>query len=97
MASIGVRELKSRLTYYLRRTKQGEDIIVTERGRPVAILQRLDVATARSRDANLARLADHGVVILPTRKPSRTWKLIAHRGRPVSDTVIEARERDRES
>lgn len=95
MASVGVRELKSRLTYYLRRTRQGEDVIVTERGRPIAILQRLDVASASGRDANLARLAAHGVVILPTRKPSRTWKPVTHRGRPVSDTVLEAREHDR--
>lgn len=27
MGSVGVKELKNRLTYYLRRTKQGEEVI----------------------------------------------------------------------
>ena len=44
MASVGIRELKSRVAYYLRRAKQGEDVIVTERQKPIAILQRLDLA-----------------------------------------------------
>ncbi len=30
MSSVGVRELKNRLTEYLRRTKGGEEVIVTE-------------------------------------------------------------------
>ena len=37
MGAVGVRELKNRLTYYLRRATKGEEIIVTERGRPVAV------------------------------------------------------------
>ncbi|MBI1959804.1 MAG: type II toxin-antitoxin system prevent-host-death family antitoxin, partial [Candidatus Rokubacteria bacterium] len=39
MSSVGVRELKNRLTEYLRRTKRGEVVIVTERGLPIALLQ----------------------------------------------------------
>ncbi len=39
MASAGIKDLKNRLTYYLRRTKQGEEIVVTERGRPIAVIQ----------------------------------------------------------
>ena len=35
MSAVGVRELKNRLTYYLRRARKGEEVIVTERGRPV--------------------------------------------------------------
>ena len=49
MSAVGVRELKNRLTYYLRRARKGEEVIVTERGRPVAILhslQHLDRAAA---------------------------------------------------
>ena len=36
MLTVGVRELKNRLTYYLKAVKQGDDIVVTERGMPVA-------------------------------------------------------------
>ena len=96
MASVGIRELKSRLTYYLRRTKQGEDVIVTERRKPIAILQRLDLARATGRDTKLARLIAEGVVIPPARRPSRPWKPVKLRGRPISETVLEAREHDRE-
>jgi prevent-host-death family protein len=32
MGTVGVKELKNCLTRYLRRTKQGEELIVTERG-----------------------------------------------------------------
>lgn len=96
MASVGIRELKSRLTYYLRRTRQGEDVIVTERQKPIAILQRLDLARATGRQTKLARLAGDGVVILPSRRPSRPWKPVKLGGRSISETVLDAREHDRE-
>jgi prevent-host-death family protein len=32
---IGIRELKSRLSSYLRQVKAGETIIITDRGRPI--------------------------------------------------------------
>ncbi len=31
MSAVGVRELKNRLTYYLRRARKGEEVIVTDR------------------------------------------------------------------
>ena len=39
MSTVGIKELKNRLTHYLRQTKQGEEVIVTERGKPIALLQ----------------------------------------------------------
>ncbi len=38
MSTVGVRELKTRLSYYLRRARQGERIVVTTRARPIAVL-----------------------------------------------------------
>lgn len=40
--SIGIRELKARLSECVRRATEGERIIVTDRGRPVAQLAALD-------------------------------------------------------
>ena len=69
MGSVGVRELKNRLAEYLRRTKRGEEVIVTERGKPIALLQPiLSAETPVSLEARLAKLAARGVVTLPTRK-----------------------------
>jgi prevent-host-death family protein len=36
--AVGVRELRQNLSRYLDRVKAGEDLVVTERGRPVARL-----------------------------------------------------------
>lgn len=69
MGAVGVRELKNRLTYYLRRARKGEEVIVTERGRPVAVLQSVqNLDRAAALETRLARLAALGIVTLPTRK-----------------------------
>jgi len=36
MSQVGIRELKDRLSGYLKRVQGGEEIVVTERGRSVA-------------------------------------------------------------
>jgi prevent-host-death family protein len=37
-SSVGIRELRQDLSRYLRRVRAGERLIVTERGRPLAVL-----------------------------------------------------------
>ena len=41
MESVGVRELKIHLSRYLEQVKQGKEILITERGREIAILAPL--------------------------------------------------------
>ena len=36
--SVGIRELRQNLSVYLRRVERGESLVVTDRGRPVALL-----------------------------------------------------------
>jgi prevent-host-death family protein len=92
MSTVGIKELKNRLTQYIRRTKQGEEIIVTERGKPVAVLTPVGATRhVETLEAKLARLAARGVVTLPTRKPVKRVRRIKVSGRPVSETVIEDR------
>ena len=38
MTTVAVRELKNRLSEYLRKVKAGERVVITERGRPVAVI-----------------------------------------------------------
>lgn len=38
---VGIRELKARLSQYVARAADGEDIVVTDRGRPVAHLSAI--------------------------------------------------------
>ncbi|MBI1728935.1 MAG: type II toxin-antitoxin system prevent-host-death family antitoxin [Candidatus Rokubacteria bacterium] len=89
MSAVGVRELKNRLTYYLRRARKGEEVIVTERGRPVAILhslQHLDRAAAL--ETRLARLAALGIITLPTRKGFGRTRPLRISGPPVSRAIL---------
>jgi prevent-host-death family protein len=56
MDRVGVRELRQNLSVYLRRIRRGESFEVTERGRPVAVLQPIAAP-----DDAFARLAARGI------------------------------------
>ena len=92
MSSVGVKELKNRLTQYLRRAKKGEEVIVTERGKPIALIQSIKSAEhVVSLEARLAKLAAQGVITLPTEKPLKTVRLVTVTGTPISKTILEDR------
>lgn len=92
MATVGVRDLKNRLTHYLGRAKRGEEIVVTERGNPVAILASIEsIAKPQSLQAQLAKLAADGLVILPTAKRLTRVRRVRVSGPPVSRTIVEDR------
>jgi prevent-host-death family protein len=54
--SAGVADLKARLSEYLSRVKVGEEVLVTDRGRPVARLVPVDAGYALDDEAETARL-----------------------------------------
>jgi prevent-host-death family protein len=92
MSTVGVKELKNRLTHYLRRTKQGEEVIVTERGQPIALIQGIQSAEhIATREARLARLAAQGVVTLPARKLIKRIRPVKVSGPPISRLILEDR------
>jgi prevent-host-death family protein len=80
-----VRELKNNLSRYLDRVQLGEEIIVTEHGRPVARLSSLDHPSDR-----LAELVASGAVRPPRSERRRPVRRIKTKG-PVSDLVAEQR------
>jgi len=63
---VGIRELKNGLSRYVARVRRGEEIVVTERGSPVARL----VAVGAASDPLAALIAD-GLVEPPSRRKSR--------------------------
>lgn len=86
---VGTRELKNRLSEYLRRVKAGESIIITERGKPVGqILPIPDDLSNR-----LKKLAEAGVLewngqTIPPYRPK-----VVNKGQSLlSDLVIKDRE-----
>jgi prevent-host-death family protein len=92
MSTVGIKELKNRLTHYLRHTKQGEEVIVTERGKPIALLQPIrSPLTPLSREARLARMAARGLLTLPTSRRRNAFAPLRVAGRPASQIILEDR------
>lgn len=75
MRTIGIRELKARLSQILREVQQGDPVLVTDRGRVVAELRLPDATTwgraAHGPEGALTRLAAAGHLRLaePTSEP----------------------------
>jgi prevent-host-death family protein len=92
MSRIGVKELKNHLTHYLRRTRKGEEIIVTDRGRPIALLQQIEAGRPGTRESRLAQLSSLGKIILPTVTPSKRLKPLAYRGPSISRALVDDRD-----
>jgi prevent-host-death family protein len=94
MKKAGVRELKVRLSQYLRDVKQGENILVTERGKAIAQIVPLNSAE-KGEDVHsvLFQLAKNGHVLLPQQwgKPIRHPRRMRIKGTQFSDAVIENR------
>lgn len=92
MSTVGIKDLKNRLTQYLRRTKGGEEVVVTERGKPIAVIQPISSgARPASREARLAQMAAKGRLTLPTRKPPKRVPKVRVSGAPLSRTILEER------
>jgi len=85
---VGVKDLREHLAEWLDRAESGEEILVTERGRPKA---RILGATA---ETTLERLAREGLVTLPkrSRRPLPA-PIPGVEGSPVTDAILDARKR----
>jgi antitoxin (DNA-binding transcriptional repressor) of toxin-antitoxin stability system len=88
VTSVGVRELKNRLSHYLARARDGEEIAVTDRGREIAVLR----APARSATLRgLEQLNAEGVLRWGGSRPTAPSRPVPGRGRPASELVLEDR------
>ncbi len=92
MPIAGVRELKNRLTHYLRLIRQGEEVIITDRGKPIAVLKPIEEPEGRMGwEERLAALAKRGLITLPRGKFDFKTPPAPLKGRPLSETVLEDR------
>lgn len=62
MKTTGVAELKAHLSRYLDHVKGGQEVVITERGRPVAKLVPLQ--RAKRRESRRQRLARAGLLLM---------------------------------
>lgn len=92
MEMVGVKELKNKLTYYLKLTKAGDSIIVTNRGAPVAIMHSLDSMENRAGLEEILGSLKRGMIRLPRKQKKITaFRAAEATGKPASDLIIEER------
>ncbi len=84
---VAVTELRARLSHWLDRARNGDEVVVTDRGVPVARILGIDGATT------IESLQQQGIVARPTRqdRPKATGRPLPRSRRPVSDLVSEQR------
>jgi prevent-host-death family protein len=86
---VGVRDLKARLSEYLRQVSQGQTVIITDHGRPVGRLSPVD----QPLDERLKILQDAGLVAWNGQKLKPVTPEAVNRGeQQVSDILVEMRE-----
>ena len=91
MQTVGIKDIKNNLSRYLKQVKAGEEVIITERGRPIARIIREQPANT-SLHLALAPLIEQGVVTMPALAPSKTPVTpLRAPGKPVSEMVLEDR------
>jgi prevent-host-death family protein len=84
---VPVTELRAHLSEWLDRVRGGDEVVVTDRGVPVARLLGM------SATATLQRLAEDGVIgrDASARRPTATGRPLPSSRRPVSDIVSDQR------
>ena len=84
---VSVTELRAHLSNWLSRISEGEDIVVTDRGLPVARLVSIDSANL------LERLTARGVIARPTsnQRPLATGRPRPRVVHPLADVVSDQR------
>jgi prevent-host-death family protein len=88
MTAIGTRALKNQLSRYLKRVQRGERLVVTARGKTVAILSPPSTTDTERRIEAMLR---EGVARWGGGKPKGSRRAPRVRGRSVAQAVIEGR------
>ena len=88
---LGLREANQHFSKAIKAVRAGKEVVLTERGRPIAVIK--PIKDEHESEAALTRMADEGLVTLPTRKgPLPRFEPIPISGRPLSQTIIDDRD-----
>jgi len=84
---VAISALRAELSSWIERVRSGEEVVVTDRGIPVARLSQVDTAPL------LEQLVQRGVLSKPrgAPRPAARGMVRAHASGPVSDLVSEQR------
>ena len=88
-SQVGVRELKNQLSYYLRKVSQGNTLIVTDRGKPLAELRPV----SRQPEDRVAALVASGQVRWSGKRlGTARLPTPVHHGKSVAELILRDRE-----
>ena len=87
MKSVGIREIKRSISGYLREVRAGEQILITDRKKPLAVISAVD--SDRGYD-ELRSLMDKGIIYWTGEKPLGAVPRIRKK-KSISDAVTEDR------
>lgn len=91
MARAGIREIRDRFSQFIARVRRGEEIIVTDRGRDVAVIR--PVQSGDSFEAWFDRLQAEGLIEpMDEWCPLEPYSAPPIGGKPLSQYVLEERE-----
>ncbi|MEW6738599.1 MAG: type II toxin-antitoxin system Phd/YefM family antitoxin [Nitrospirota bacterium] len=86
MISVGIRELKAKLSSYVDKVRRGEQVVITEHGEEVAIINPI----SKERKAIMS-LVKSGKAHWSGGRP-KGLKGIKIKGKPISETILEERQ-----
>ena len=89
---MGLREANQSFSKAIKAVKQGKEVVLTERGKPIAVIKPLE--TKEDQAAVIRRLEAEGLLRPPLRRgplPKPNWKAVRVKGRLMSQTISEER------
>lgn len=89
MEKTNISNLKNRLSAYLKKVQAGETVLIMDRNRPIARIERVSGALAA--EERMARLEAAGLIRRPVRPMSpRLRKMLLSKGPRAEKSVLEA-------
>jgi prevent-host-death family protein len=88
MITAGIRDLKNKLSYYLREVKKGEKVLITDRDQVIATILPVERG---EEDSKLLSLVKEGFAAWRGGKPTGSHRPVKIEGKPVSRIVLEDR------
>lgn len=90
--TVGIRSFRDRLTRYVARVRRGHRVVVTDRGKPVAILIPYeDTGESTAEETRLAKVLSSGHVSPSERRFNSRVIPVRGTGKPPSRIIIEGR------
>jgi len=90
---MGLREANQSFSKAMKAVKQGKEVVLTERGKPIAVIKPLE--QEQDQNATIRRLEAEGLLRPALRRgpmPKPTWKAVRVKGKQVSQTISEERD-----